>query len=84
MTARLALVDMDELEALVARAIAAAMPSQPASDWLTSEDAAKLVGVCTKTLLKLRRTAGLPAHEPAPGLVRFRRSEVEAWMERRR
>jgi excisionase family DNA binding protein len=78
------LIDAAELEALVARAVAAAMPAQPVSDWITSDDAAKVVGVCTKTLLKLRRTAGLPAHEPAPGLVRYRRSEVEAWMERRR
>lgn len=84
MTARLALIDADELEALVARAVAAAMPTQPASDWITSEDAAKAIGVCTKTLSKLRRTAGLPSHEPAPGLVRYRRSEVDAWMERRR
>lgn len=82
---RLAVVDVAELEAAVERAVAAALarPVAPPSDWLTTAEAAKLLGVSTKTLGRLRRDRGLPAHEPAPGMVRYRRSEIDHWMQQR-
>ena len=50
---------------------------------LTSAEAAQVLGVSTKTLGRLRRERGLPAHEPAPGMVRYRRSEIDTWMQQR-
>lgn len=86
MTSRVAVLAPEELEGLVERAVAralAASPPSPPSDWIKAAEAAKIVGVSTKSLSRLRREAGLPAHEPAPGLVRYKRSEIDAWMQAR-
>lgn len=85
MTARLAVVDVAELESAIERAVAAALarPVAAPSEWLTSAEAAQVLGVSTKTLGRLRRERGLPAHEPAPGMVRYRRSEIDTWMQQR-
>lgn len=86
MTSRVAVLAPEELEGIVERAVTralAASPPSPPSDWITGGEAAKILGVSGKTLGKLRRERGLPAHEPAPGLVRYKRSEIDAWMQAR-
>ena len=52
MSTRLAVVDVAELESAIERAVAAALarPAAAPSEWLTSAEAAKLLGVSTKTL----------------------------------
>ena len=56
--------------------------SQPAAalEWLNDPQVAALFGV-TKRMLRLWRRRGLPYHKPTKKIIRYRKSEVEAWMD---
>lgn len=54
-----------------------------APEWLDSAQAAALLGVHVRTLAKLVRHEGLPMHPVSARTFRYRRDELEAWMDRR-
>ncbi len=76
------------IESAVERAVAKALadlpkPAAPASEreWMTTEDAAAYVGLRPITLEIKRCKGGGPKYEkPARNIVRYRRSELDAWL----
>ncbi len=64
----------------VAGALAKAGPAENESDILDREQAAKLIGVTTRTIPRLVKRDGLPTLRRVGKLWRFRRSEVMAWL----
>ena len=49
--------------------------------WLTPDQAAAYIGVAKITLAKWRITgSGPPFHRPKPRLIRYLRSELDAWI----
>ncbi|HJK93264.1 MAG TPA: helix-turn-helix domain-containing protein [Polyangiaceae bacterium LLY-WYZ-15_(1-7)] len=74
-----------EFAALIAAIVAVARRERPAEEparILTTADVARMVGVRPDTVQKWHRRQGLPAFRVGRRL-RFRRREVEAWLERR-
>lgn len=53
------------------------------TDWLSSDDVSAMLGVTLRTVHSLVRNHGLPAYRLGR-VVRYRRSEVEEWLERQR
>lgn len=53
------------------------------AEWLDTAQAAELLGVCTRQVLRLHRRDGLPCSWVGR-LPRFNRAAVIAWMESRR
>ncbi len=51
---------------------------------LDDEGAAKFFGIETRTLRLWRRTRGLPHFKITSKVIRYRRSDLEAWMALRR
>lgn len=54
-----------------------------APEWLDTEGAAAVLGVHRKTILKLVREESLPAYRAGEKILRFRRSDLAAWLEQR-
>ena len=71
---------VSEAQAAAARLVVA--PNR-AREFLTSEQLAERLGVCTKSIKTMVRRDGLPMHIVGPRLQRFLWSEVEQWLERR-
>ena len=51
---------------------------------LAIPDVAKMLGMGERSLRRLRKRRGFPKPVKGPGRLRWRRSEVTAWMEDRR
>lgn len=58
-------------------------PPAPSADMYTVEEAAYRLRVSVKTVWRLRNRGELPVVEISPGVIRFRRADVEALIERR-
>jgi len=59
--------------------------TQPATgDLMTDEQTAAILAVEPRTLRLWRNTRGLPFIRISSKVIRFRRSDVNAWLERRR
>lgn len=81
----LVVVRRHELEALIQQAVRRGLAewSTPteASEWVDTATAAELLGVHPRTVTKLARNEELPASRIGK-LWRFRRSDIEAFLER--
>lgn len=55
-----------------------------AVELLTDAQAAILLGVEPRTLRLWRNTRGLPHIKITPKVIRYRRSDIEAWLDRSR
>ena len=53
-----------------------------AVDLLTDKQAAEILAVEPRTLRLWRNTRGLPFLKITPRVVRYRRSDIEAWLDR--
>lgn len=78
-------VSPEQLEAMIERAVRRALDErQPAeeAEWLDVQGAAEILGVHRRTVAKLVAKKGLPAVRLGAGKIyRFRRRDVEAWLE---
>jgi excisionase family DNA binding protein len=54
----------------------------PEAEWLTLSDVAELLRVSAPTVRKAVREQGLPALKLGERVWRFKRVDVEAWVER--
>jgi excisionase family DNA binding protein len=54
------------------------------SEWMTSKEVAALVGVTAPTVRSWKHRGSGPPCYVVVGAVRYRRSEVEAWLEAQR
>jgi excisionase family DNA binding protein len=57
-------------------------PAQIAPDLLTDPQAAALLGVEPRTLRLWRHTRGLPHIKLTSKVIRYRRSDLDAWLSR--
>ncbi len=75
-------VSLTDLRALIAAAVEAAIArrADEPSEWLDAEGVAALLGVHARTVQKLVKRSGLPAHRLGAKLYRYRRTEVLAWI----
>lgn len=80
---RVILMSPEELRALVAEAVRDALGRREDLRLLTPEEAATVLGVSTRTVLKWARSEGLPHRELGPKVVRFVESEITEWGARR-
>jgi excisionase family DNA binding protein len=71
-----------QLEALIERAVRKVVGQAPV-EFLKTDAIARRLGMHPKTVTRLVRVEGLPAHRPGGGEYRFRVSEVDAWLEAR-
>lgn len=74
-----------QLSAIVEHAVRAALSSadrEPA-EWLDASAVAEIVNVHPRTVSKLVKREGLPAHRVTEKLLRYQRAEVLAWLARR-
>lgn len=56
-------------------------PRSADAQWLTTAEAAHYLGYATQTLYRKRcEGSGPPFRRPSPGMVRYLRSELDAWM----
>lgn len=83
---RVVVVDVEALRALVreeiARGLREHMPANDGgSEYLSSVEVGRLLGVHPRTIAKMVSRDGLPAHRFGAKLLRFKRSEVVAWLE---
>lgn len=82
---KVVVVDVEVLRSIVreelVRAMQARTPANEAPEYLTSADVAELLGVHARTIAKMVARDGLPAHRFGSKLLRFKRSEVVAWLE---
>lgn len=70
-----------DLRRLVRDAVQEVCPSgTPAREFLTAEQLADRLGVCTRSIKTMVSRDGLPTHLLGPRLVRFLWSEVEEWL----
>lgn len=77
-------VSPEELRRIVREAVRAELEAVEAPpEWLDSAGAAELLGVHVKTVQKLVRTQGLPAHRVGEKILRFSRPALLDWMKRR-
>jgi excisionase family DNA binding protein len=51
---------------------------------LTSKEVAELLGVSKETVLRWWRAGEIPGYRLAPTVLRFRESDLEAWLANRR
>jgi excisionase family DNA binding protein len=75
-------VSVEELQALIARAVASAFAENPQPEnWMSTEQAASYLDTTVHSLRDMIRRQGLPAHK-APGTARLllRASEIDAWI----
>ena len=83
---RIAVVELDELQQLVKEALRAVLEDRhrasSADDWLDTTGVAAMLGVHARTVTTLARNGQLPAHRLGK-LWRFKRSDVDAWLEGR-
>ena len=79
----LVVITVDELRQVVREELAALLDSKDrnASEWLTADDVARLLGYRRAYVTELARRHGLPCHQPSGprGRRMFRRGEIEAW-----
>ncbi|WP_157069752.1 helix-turn-helix domain-containing protein [Sandaracinus amylolyticus] len=84
---RIVVVTTEELAALLESAVRRALDSlegrSAALEWLDAAAAAELLRVHPRTIGKLVRQQGLPAHRIGK-LYRFERRELLAWIEKHR
>jgi excisionase family DNA binding protein len=52
----------------------------PTREFLTPEQLAQRLGVCTKSIKTMVSRDGMPAHTVGPRMQRFQWSEVESWL----
>jgi excisionase family DNA binding protein len=57
-------------------------PANQAGDLLTDSQAAALLSVETRTLRLWRHTRGLPHIRLTSKVIRYRRADVDAWLDR--
>jgi excisionase family DNA binding protein len=83
----LVVVTPDDLRRLVRDELAALLREQLEPDeWITADGIARMLGYRRAYVSELARRHGLPCHQPNGPRSRlmFRRSEVEAWLQKRR
>jgi excisionase family DNA binding protein len=77
-------ISVEQLRALVREELADALakggPQDELHDILDREQAAKLIGVTTRTIPRLVERDGLPTLRRVGKLWRFRRTDVMAWL----
>ena len=56
----------------------------PADDWMTTGQVGRLLGVTDRTVANWARAGLLPHHTTLGGHRRFRRGDVESFLEQRR
>jgi excisionase family DNA binding protein len=81
-SARMVLLDADELRAIVRDAVADALrAAKPqASEYLDLQETADLLGVTKTTVRTYVRREALPVHRLGARTLRFARVELERWM----
>lgn len=58
------------------------MPKHPVeAEYLSTAEAAKMLSISTKTLRTMAFDAGIPIYRPTPGIIRFKKTELEAHMQ---
>jgi len=69
----------DEIVAIVKNALAKALPRE----WMNTEQAARYLGCSTQHLEigRAKGNRGLPPYSKQGRMVRYRRSELDAWLE---
>jgi len=79
----LVVITVDELRQVVREELAALLDAKDrnASEWLTADDVAQMLGYRRAYVTELARRHGLPCHQPngPRGRRLFRRGEIEAW-----
>lgn len=82
--ANLVLVSPEELERLVHKAVREALAErEEPEEWLDTAQAAKVLKVHRRTVARLVRENGLPAHRIGK-LFRFSRPAIVDWLEQRK
>ncbi len=72
--------DRAELEALIEAAVSRALDNRrPVRDLLTARQAAEVLDVHPRTVLRWSREAGLPSHRIGERELRFVRAEIVEW-----
>lgn len=82
-TPTIVVVSPAELERIVRAAVRAeldATRNEPLSEWLDATGVAALLGVHPRSVQKMVKHQGLPAHRLGPKLLRYRRDEVDRWV----
>lgn len=79
----LVVIDVDDLERRIEGAVRralAARSNEPAPEYLTTKQAAELVGVHPRSVIRLVRDEGLPAIKLGDKTMRYDRAAVLEWM----
>jgi excisionase family DNA binding protein len=82
-TSTIVVVSPADLERIVRAAVRAELDgarNQPASEWLDAVGVGALLGVHPRSVQKMVKHQGLPAHRLGPKLLRYRRDEVDRWV----
>jgi len=66
------------------KSVTAETPAAGASELLTDREAAALLAIEPRTLRLWRATRGLPHLRITSKIVRYRRADLDSWLERRR
>lgn len=74
----------EQVEDLVQRALAKASDLREQREVMDAEDVGALLGVTKRTVTAYIESEGLPAHQLGPTTLRFRRTEVLAWLTARK
>lgn len=79
----------DELAQIVEAAVERALTRRRAANdsddqWLDAAGVAEMLHVHPRSVQKMVRAQGLPAHRLGPKLLRYQRAEVERWIRERR
>jgi excisionase family DNA binding protein len=71
----------EQLRQMLRKEVDAALAARDQGEpWLTTIDAAKRISMHPKTVARLVRHEGLPAHRLGGTEYRFRASEIDAWL----
>lgn len=70
----------DRVADRVAERLRAGAVAAPADDYLTPKEAATVLKLSWKRLETLRREGGGPAYSKPGGRIRYKRSDLDAWL----
>lgn len=79
---RIITITVDELEERIEAAVRRVVGASASVEWLDQDAVAMLLGVARSTVPTLCQRDGLP-HTRIGRVYRFRRADVEAWLEER-
>jgi excisionase family DNA binding protein len=71
----------EHLRLIVREEIERALSMQPQSPWMTTAQAAEHTGLSEQALRALRKRDAIPSHTSPQGHVRFRRDELDAYLD---